>query len=169
MVCLHAMPRTSLLRWTRPWNAEKIAKAPNSRARSPAASWRESHSHSPLLKTCADSILQPFPGSPGRGEGWGTYTPVSLCASERHVEPRSEEERCSQISPERSLPGAHGARRWPPAGSWHPQASSGLRAHSFRPAPPHTHFPLAVQRPLGRCFMNCVHEYVVPTAGMLFS
>lgn len=123
----------------------------------------------PLLKTCADSILQPFPGSPGRGEGWGTYTPVSLCASERHVEPRSEEERCSQISPERSLPGAHGARRWPPAGSWHPQASSGLRAHSFRPAPPHTHFPLAVQRPLGRCFMNCVHEYVVPTAGMLFS
>lgn len=37
--------------------------------------------------------------------------------------------------------------------------SSILRDHSFGLVLPHALFPLPVQHSLGRCFMNCVHEY----------
>lgn len=44
-----------------------------------------------------------------------------------------------------------------------------LRDHSFPSGASHPHFPLPFQRRLGRCFMNCVHEYFCAYSKNVFS
>lgn len=95
-----------------------------------------------------------------RYERLGTLITIENFANEQCIDQSSEKERCSNIYLE------HFTKRCPTVlGGGHRQALGTnaaplfLRNHSFPPgASPHP-LPSPFQRPLGRCFMNCVHEY----------